>query len=135
MVILSLLSAENKIIDLQELRRDKVEALAYGAGFVEADEILGVYFSKVLLQPVKFQIFESSMRVTLPIDTDAETVSEMLKVDEELCSLMGEGWYGTGANGDAYSFTYETTSVRIFTEKLEDGLKGLVDNNKIVFED
>lgn len=135
MVILSLLSAENKIIDLQELRRDKVEALAHGAGFVEADEILGVYFSKVLLQPVKFQIFESSMRVTLPIDTDAETVSEMLKVDEELCALMGDGWYSTGANENRYSFTYETKDVVVFTSKLEEGLQSLVEHNKISFEE
>lgn len=125
---------ENKVVNLQEVREAKVQELAHDAGFVESDEILGVYFSKVLLQPVKFQIFPSSMRVTLPIKTDAETVSAMLKVDEELCGLMGEGWYGTGASGTSYSFTYKTRSVKTFTKKLEDGLKVLVEHKKIVFE-
>ncbi len=123
-----------KIVDLQEVREAELERLAHEEGFVNSDEVVCAYFSKVLLQTVRFKISESSMRVTLPIKTDVEKLDDMLKEQSELISLFGEGWYSPGVSCENYDFAYKTKDVFEFIRLLEVGLKGLVENKKIRFD-
>lgn len=133
-MVVNFFREDKKVIDLQEVKSAAVKRAALSAGFNDVDDVIGMYFSKTLLQPVHFQINPSTMRVTLPIKTESETVDGMLKEEEELLVLFGEGWWGSGSSGKHYSFSYETKSVRKFTEQLEKAIKALVENNKLIFE-
>ena len=135
MAVVNFFKKDEKVIDLQAVKSAAVKKAALSAGFNDVDDVIGMYFSKTLLQPVHFLINPSTMRVTLPIKTEAETVDAMLKEEEELLAFFGEGWYGSGSSGKHYSFSYKTRSVQKFTEQLEKAIKALVENNKIIFEE